>query len=270
MSEQFAELEVGSCLVLAFLPARFMHRIPTSLKLISTFSFPLSRPIALTHLREAQHSPLRTAKQNGSNPPPPLKKSPAQPTRHNTQTSPTMGFTTGFVRPTLPPPPPLSPTNTRSQVGGIALTSTFLYLSLSLHQRNRLYQSSLLRQQAQVLTSLSDPHPQPLTPERRAPREGLAERVKDRWNAELELNVRKLQSLDWDRVREDLERGVSGLWARAFRGAREGVVEGSTSVVDAARGKSIGGAVKSGESWAEWRDRESSKPVVVDKMRAAE
>ncbi|KAJ9619640.1 hypothetical protein H2203_008421 [Taxawa tesnikishii (nom. ined.)] len=110
-----------------------------------------------------------------------------------------MGFTTGFV-------------------GGIALTSTFLYLSLSLHQRNRLYQSSLLRQQAQVLTSLSDPHPQPLTPERRAPREGLAERVKDRWNAELELNVRKLQSLDWDRVREDLERGVSGLWARAFRG----------------------------------------------------
>jgi len=47
------------------------------------------------------------------------------------------------------------------------------------------------------------------------------ETAKDRWNAELENNVRKLQSTDWDGVRNRMEEGVSSVWRRAFEKGRE-------------------------------------------------
>jgi altered-inheritance-of-mitochondria protein 5 len=49
----------------------------------------------------------------------------------------------------------------------------------------------------------------------------MLEMVKDRWNAELERNVRQLQTTDWDGVRLRLEDGISGLWSRAFQKGRE-------------------------------------------------
>ncbi|GAB7348297.1 hypothetical protein MBLNU459_g6277t1 [Dothideomycetes sp. NU459] len=114
-----------------------------------------------------------------------------------------MGFTTGFI-------------------GGVALTSTLFYLSLNLHQRNRQYQSALLRQQSLVLdgavSSRAAPPPPPPAREARA---GLAERIKDRWNAELEANVRKLQRLDWDGLRAAAEEAVGSAWSRGVGAARE-------------------------------------------------
>lgn len=49
------------------------------------------------------------------------------------------------------------------------------------------------------------------------------ETAKDRWNAELEGGVRKLQRTDWGQVRERMEEGASRVWRRAFAGAEEGV-----------------------------------------------
>jgi MICOS complex subunit MIC12 len=58
----------------------------------------------------------------------------------------------------------------------------------------------------------------------------LWETVKDRWNAELERNVRKLQTTDWDKVREDLEERVSSVWRRAFKEGREKAAEAAEAV----------------------------------------
>lgn len=51
---------------------------------------------------------------------------------------------------------------------------------------------------------------------------GLWETAKDKWNAELENNVRKVQRTDWAAVGQNLEESVSGLWRRAFQSSREG------------------------------------------------
>lgn len=53
---------------------------------------------------------------------------------------------------------------------------------------------------------------------------GLWETAKDRWNAQLESEVRKLQQMDWSEVRERMEEGVSRVYRSAFRRGRE-VVE---------------------------------------------
>lgn len=59
---------------------------------------------------------------------------------------------------------------------------------------------------------------------------GLVEEAKDRWNRELESNVKKVQSLDWERIRERMEDGVGSLWSRVVEGSREGVKDGMDKV----------------------------------------
>lgn len=59
------------------------------------------------------------------------------------------------------------------------------------------------------------------------------ETAKDRWNAQLEGEVRRLQEVDWRGVRERMEEGVSRVWRRAFVGAREGLVKMEEKVEDA-------------------------------------
>ncbi|KAF4551678.1 Hypothetical protein D9617_12g035660 [Elsinoe fawcettii] len=131
-----------------------------------------------------------------------------------------MGFTTGFI-------------------GGITLTTTLIYLSLSLHTRNREAQASLLRQQAALLDNAVSPTlpPPPSTARTAVP--GLQERLKERWNRELEGNLRKVYGTDWRGVREEVEERVAGAWARAFQGAREGVEEAGQQV-----GREVGKVVR--------------------------
>ncbi|TKA64569.1 hypothetical protein B0A55_10453 [Friedmanniomyces simplex] len=118
-----------------------------------------------------------------------------------------MGFTTGLL-------------------GGFTLTTALIHLSLSIHARNRVAQSASLHQQSLVLNQLVDGPSLPLPPSApRAVQAGVWETAKDRWNAELEGNVKKLQSTDWNGVRDQMEEGVSRLWRRAFQKGREGVVE---------------------------------------------
>lgn len=52
-------------------------------------------------------------------------------------------------------------------------------------------------------------------------RAGVLETAKDRWNAELESNVRKVQNIDWNGVRERMEESVSAVWRKAFEKGRE-------------------------------------------------
>ena len=50
---------------------------------------------------------------------------------------------------------------------------------------------------------------------------GLLETAKDRWNAQLESEVKKLQRVDWSGVREQMEEGVSSVYRRMFEKGRE-------------------------------------------------
>ena len=108
-----------------------------------------------------------------------------------------------------------------SQLGGFTLTTTLLYLSISLHARNRVYQSALLHQQSLILTNLVEPLPPLPPPTSREVRAGILETAKDRWNAELEREVKALQNVDWNNVRERMEEGVSKVYRRAFEKGRE-------------------------------------------------
>ncbi|KAF2872424.1 hypothetical protein BDV95DRAFT_383395 [Massariosphaeria phaeospora] len=104
-----------------------------------------------------------------------------------------MGLTTGFL-------------------GGFTLTSAVLYLTISLHTRNRVTQAALLRQQRNVLMSMVEPEPPAPEPVAREVPVGLAEMAKDRWNRELEGVIRSVYTTDWKRVRESAEdRAVSVL-----------------------------------------------------------
>ncbi|TKA24714.1 hypothetical protein B0A50_05702 [Salinomyces thailandicus] len=113
-----------------------------------------------------------------------------------------MGFTTGLL-------------------GGFTLTSAIIYFSLEIHARNRLHQATLLRQQALILHNVVTPQALAPPPVSREVRAGMWETAKDRWNAELEGNVRKLQSTDWSAVGYRLEESVSSAWRRAFEKGRE-------------------------------------------------
>ncbi|KAF2809801.1 uncharacterized protein BDZ99DRAFT_388729 [Mytilinidion resinicola] len=106
-----------------------------------------------------------------------------------------MGFTTGLL-------------------AGTTLTSLTLYLTLSLHTRNRLVQASLLRQQTAVLSNILDPQPPVPEPTTRIARAGLLETAKDRWNGELEREVRLVYNTDWRRVREGVEDRLAGVIGR--------------------------------------------------------
>ena len=50
---------------------------------------------------------------------------------------------------------------------------------------------------------------------------GLWETAKDKWNAELENGVRKLQNVDWEGVQEGLEDTLGALYRKAVAKARE-------------------------------------------------
>ncbi|KAF2635989.1 hypothetical protein P280DRAFT_553334 [Massarina eburnea CBS 473.64] len=104
-----------------------------------------------------------------------------------------MGFTTGFDA------------NVHVQFGGFTLTSGILYLTISLHTRNRLTQAALLRQQRTLLTNVVDPEPLAPEPPAREVHVGLAEMAKDRWNRGLEGAVKSVYETDWRRVRERVE-----------------------------------------------------------------
>ena len=101
------------------------------------------------------------------------------------------------------------------------MTTTLLYLSIAIHTRNRVYQSALLHQQSLVLTNIVDPLPPIPPPTNRVVQAGTMEHLKDRWNAELEGNVRKLQQVDWAAVGNQMAEGVSSVYRRAFQKARE-------------------------------------------------
>ena len=101
------------------------------------------------------------------------------------------------------------------------MTTTVLYLSLSLHTRNRIYQSTLIHQQALILNNVVEPQPPPPAPPSREVRAGLWESAKDGWNGELERNIKKLYATDWHAVRDQMEEGVSRVWRRAFKKTRE-------------------------------------------------
>ncbi|KAK6440131.1 hypothetical protein LTR95_003650 [Oleoguttula sp. CCFEE 5521] len=64
------------------------------------------------------------------------------------------------------------------------------------------------------------PIPAPLPREVRA---GVLESAKDRWNAELERNVRSVQNVDWEEWGRWAEDGVSRVWRRAFAKSQEAV-----------------------------------------------
>ena len=131
-----------------------------------------------------------------------------------------MGFTTGFVHlPRLVSITILLTTN--PQIGGVTLTTSLLYLTVSIHQRNRAAQSMLLRHQAATLNNFVEPPPSlPLSTAREA-RVNWAETWKDRWNAELENATRRFYTVNWNEVRDGFESRVATLWARAFREAMD-------------------------------------------------
>lgn len=91
---------------------------------------------------------------------------------------------------------------------GLTLTAGTLYLTLYAHQRHRLRQSQILRQQTLLLDSLVDPSLVPREEEGpiyRLERGDWVERWKDGWNAEVEGAVRRMHAVRWDKVREGLE-----------------------------------------------------------------
>lgn len=107
-----------------------------------------------------------------------------------------MGFTTGFL-------------------GGLTLTYSLLYLSVYVHRSNRTYQSLLLRQQARLLNAKIDPpEPEYEPPAYRVEQAGLEEQLKDRWNREIEILVRKAQTTDWEAVRIRWENRISNAFGR--------------------------------------------------------
>lgn len=105
-----------------------------------------------------------------------------------------MGFTTGFL-------------------GGLTLTYSAVYLTVYVHQQNRTYQSTLLRQQARLLnTKLQGAEPEYALPAYRLEDAGLEEQFKDKWNRLIETGVSKAEHVDWEAVRIDLEHKISNAW----------------------------------------------------------
>ena len=134
-----------------------------------------------------------------------------------------MGFTTGLVSLELRSDEwhPRDLCLTTAQLGGFTLTTTMIYLSMSLHTRNRVHQAALLQQQSLVLTNVVEPLAQLPPATSREINAGLWETAKDRWNAELESGVHRLQQADWSAIREQMEEGVSSVYRRAFEKTRE-------------------------------------------------
>ncbi|KAL1302139.1 hypothetical protein AAFC00_002573 [Neodothiora populina] len=104
-----------------------------------------------------------------------------------------MGFISGFL-------------------GGATLTTAIFYVSLDLHQRNRLHQATLLRQQSALLNNIISPAGPPPLPTARTTTPGLADRIKTRWNAELSAVANKMLNFDIGRATREAEQGVARAW----------------------------------------------------------
>ncbi len=90
-----------------------------------------------------------------------------------------------------------------------------------MHTRNRIHQSALIHQSSLLLTNIVEPLPVLPPPTNRLVRAGLWETAKDRWNSQLENEVRRLQQVDWSGVRDQMEEGVSRTYRRAFQKGTE-------------------------------------------------
>ncbi|KAF2086013.1 hypothetical protein K490DRAFT_45346 [Saccharata proteae CBS 121410] len=114
-----------------------------------------------------------------------------------------MGFTTGFI-------------------GGFTLTSSILYLTLTLHQQNRLKQAIMLRQSSILLNGVVEPSPTTfIPPSARETRSGLADTAKDGWNRNVEGLFRWVQNTDWTELGREAEGKVGKMWRRAVDKVRE-------------------------------------------------
>lgn len=108
-----------------------------------------------------------------------------------------------------------------TQLGGVTLTSSILYLTISLHRTNRQQQALMLRQQSLILKNVIEPlTPEPPSTTREA-RVSVVESAKDRWNSEIEGLVKKAQTTDWNEVGGRMADGVSSLWSKASEKAKE-------------------------------------------------
>ncbi|KAH8671408.1 hypothetical protein BX600DRAFT_434516 [Xylariales sp. PMI_506] len=147
-----------------------------------------------------------------------------------------MGFTTGFT-------------------GGVTLTLSIAYLTVLAHQRNRERQSGILRANNYVVSGLTDPLP-PVVPPTRSEiaavqRAHFVETAKDKWNAEIEGAVRKVQETDWVEVREGVETALGRLWSGSAA-ATATATTGESVKSAAEEAKSAGAAaVSKGEQKAE-------------------
>lgn len=50
---------------------------------------------------------------------------------------------------------------------------------------------------------------------------GLWATAKDKWNSELQSNVRRLQEVDWTAVGQRIEGGMERVWRKAFEKGKE-------------------------------------------------
>lgn len=128
-----------------------------------------------------------------------------------------MGFTTGFT-------------------GGVTLTLSLAYLTILAHQRNRERQSAILRANNYVVSGITDPLP-PVYPPTRTEiaaleRANFVDTAKDKWNAEVEREVRWIQNTDWNEVREGVETAVGRLWSRALGNAIEETEKGERKAAE--------------------------------------
>lgn len=110
-----------------------------------------------------------------------------------------------------------------TQLGGLTLTYSVLYLSIYLHRANRAHQQTLLSQQTSLLISLLGPASKTSKPGRRPisvdaeesrRKLSISEMVKDRWNAEVEGMASSLQQTDWGEVRQRWEERGVNLWRK--------------------------------------------------------
>lgn len=119
-------------------------------------------------------------------------------------------------------------------------------MSLYLHKANRNAQHAILQQSHAIINSVIDPPESiPDPPPYELKRAGLTEQLKDRWNAEIEKMVRKVQTTDWTEQREIYEQKIASTWAslRQTEQAKEieqkvkDAVEGAKDAVESAKDK---------------------------------
>ncbi|KAJ5369645.1 hypothetical protein N7509_014257 [Penicillium cosmopolitanum] len=117
-----------------------------------------------------------------------------------------MGFFTGFI-------------------SGFALTTSALYITVTIHRTNRLEQRRVIRDQVEQINWLARstgaydrrnlPEDIPRTLEDRfPPREGpitIKEVLKHRWNTEVEKLARKAHETRWEDVRDATAEGWRGV-----------------------------------------------------------